>query len=77
MALVKCPVCNGGEIEPVRCGRMFFCPCCDGEGEIEESLLKQKGINTESYNQSEEVKPEKLQAPGWITQVLHKPNKSR
>ena len=41
MAKVKCPFCNGEEIEPVMCHTKFPCPHCMGEGEIEESKLEE------------------------------------
>jgi hypothetical protein len=69
MAKVKCPVCNGEGIEPVRCGRLFDCPCCQGEGEIEESLLAQKGIPAISHDQMKEGDSKKLPAPDWMPKI--------
>ena len=80
MAKVKCPACNGNELEPVRCGRVFFCPVCDGDGVVEESVLKEKGVTAASYDQTEakdveKKRLEKPKTPGWISQVLHTDDK--
>ena len=48
MAKVKCPFCNGEEIEPVMCHTRFPCPYCLAEGEIDESKLEDYKAKTKA-----------------------------